>query len=184
MAEETPCKAQENAQVEIVPDKACQPDGHEGQGIVKEHLHGMQDEGVLQEIHETVEKACHGTHGRAEAPGDEHDGQHGAKGQVAPLGEMEYLQLLQDDGEGQHKGNVDHHLGGEPGFAQVNAASRQGEKTSHGKDAGGTGDEFCQIKHFLNSRDDDCNMSILTSWAGENNVLLADNKPSSQGEGK
>ena len=89
VAEEASGKAQEDAQIKAVFHESGQSDSHEGQGIVENNLHRMQDEGIQQEVHEAVEEACHGTNRGAEAIGDEHDGQHGAQGQAAALGEVE-----------------------------------------------------------------------------------------------
>ena len=107
----------------MLGEKACQAHGHNGQGIVEKHLHRVENEGVLQDIDKSVKKACHGSHSRAEAPGNEQQGHHGAKGNIASLGQVEDAELLQDDGEGQHQGHIHQHPYAQLDFTNIEAAA-------------------------------------------------------------
>ena len=139
MAEEASRKAQEDSQIEVVFCKACQTYGHKGQGIVKEHLYGVEDEGILQEVDKAVEKACHSAYRGAEAVGNQHDGQHASKGKETTLRKVEDAELMQHYGDGEHQGDINQHPGGEVDFSHVDAAAGEGKEACHGEKAGGTG---------------------------------------------
>ena len=92
---------------------------HVGQRIVEEHLHGMQQVGILHHVEDAVEEACEAACAESVAVGDEEQRHHRAERHAAALRHVVEAELVQDDRHGEHERDVYEHRCREPHAAEV-----------------------------------------------------------------
>ena len=97
----------------------------------------MQDVRVLNHIDEAEEEAAQGTDARSVAVGKQQQRHHAAERDAAALGHVIETDLMQDDGEAEHQGDVDDEMNAEFDAPHAQHAEDEGQHAQQSQHAGG-----------------------------------------------
>ena len=142
MAEEAREKRERRTAIEMAAPEACEAHRHVRQRVVEEHLHRMDDEGVLDDVDEAVEEAGERADAGPIAVREQEQRDHGTERDTAALRHVEDADLVQHDRQREHQRDIDDRARCQADVARVEPAEDQHERAEHGKARCRRGEKF------------------------------------------
>ena len=127
MAEKAREKGERRRRHAVCGKERGERERHVGQRVVEEHLHGVQQIGILHHVEDAVEEAREAACADSVAIGDEEQRHHRAERHAAALRHVVEAKLVQDDGHREHEGDGHDHRRREPHAPEVEVRENREE---------------------------------------------------------